>query len=201
MKKKLPMIIGLILTVLFALWYGYRDVSHQSYDNNVNTAQYSEMQILTDGESISQGFTAEEDRIDGFLIKANAQGDHAETLIRLTVQEKETGETVAESDVSGKDVKARKLHRFPIDPIKNCRGKQYSVTITAKNSDAANGISFYNQPADGSSESLVINGEASNSILVMKTVTKRFDVESFIVMLISVWFIWGFLWFLSRLFK
>ena len=35
----------------------------------------------------------------------------------------------------------------------------------------------------------------------MKTVTERFDLETCCVMLFSEWFIWGFLWFLYRLFK
>ena len=113
----------------------------------------------------------------------------------------ETGETKAESEVSGKTVKARKLQSFPLGHVKNTLGRKYTVRLTETGSDETNGIAFYYQPESEESDTFRANGESRDGVMVMKTVTRRFDTESFIVMLISVWFIWGFLWFLSRLFK
>ncbi len=203
MKKKLPFIIGLILTVLFALWYGYRDVTHLTYDNNVNTAAYSDMGILHEGDVLEQSFVSKEDRIDGFLVKTNAYGDHANVILDLSLVDAQTGDIVGSSEVSGADVKARKLQRFGIEPLSGCMGREYSIILTETGSSDVNGVSFYCQPDKGSGHEgvFLVNGSENNGTLVMKTVTRRFDTESFIVMLISVWFIWGFLWFLSRLFK
>ena len=201
MKKKLPLILGLILTVLFSLWYGYRDVTHQTYDNNVNTAQYSDIGMLPEGTVIEQSFIAEEDKLDGILVKTNTHGDHAKMVLNIELIDRETDETVAESSASGKDVKARQLQKFSFDPVTDCRGREYILRLTQTGSDASNGISFYSQPSDEGMSSFRVDGEETDGVLVMKTITRRFDTESFIVMLISVWFIWGFLWFLSRLFK
>ena len=201
MKKKLPVIIGLILTVLFSLWYGYRDVTHQTYDNNVNTAKYSDMGILPDGSVIEQSFKALENELDAVLVKTNTYGDHAEMTLTAELIDCETNETVAQAAVSGKDVKARQLQKFAFDPVEGCIGREYVLRLSETGSDDSNGISFYCQPSEDEETYFTVNGEERNGVLVMKTVTRRFDVESFIVMLISVWFIWGFLWFLSRLFK
>ncbi len=201
MKKKLPVIIGLAAVVLFSFWYAHKDVAHLLYDNNVNTAQYAEIGILYDGDVVTQTFTAEEDEIDAFMIKANTSGDHAKIELSLTVTDNETGEQVSSGEESGANVRARKLHRFAVDPITNCRGKEFTLTLREKNSWDNNGIVFYYQPAETKDSGLKINGQATQGVFVMKTLTRRFDAESFIVMAVSLLTIWGFLWFLGRLFR
>ena len=72
--------------------------------------------------------------------------------------------------------------------------------MSESNTTAADGVSLYYQPTDDAGNLLIRNSSGSGAC-VMKTVTERFDLETFAVMLFSEWFVWGFLWFLYRLFK
>ena len=202
MKKKLPVIIGIICTIAFSVWFGFTDKTHKIYDNNVNTATYASLGAFLPEWSLTQDFLCEEDTINALLIKSDRAGDFENAVVRLTVTDKETGEILSEGTEEGRKIKARQLHKYPIQPISGYRGKMLSVTVTEENSGEGNGIAIYYQPAAaGEDRQFILNNNPVSGSLVLKTVTERFDAETFIIMLVSLWFIWGFLWFLYRLFK
>lgn len=201
MKNKLSFIIGLIAVVAFSVWYSFTDITHKIYDNNVNTATYSDMGVFTDGQSIQQAFTCEEDELSGFLIKSSPAGDYTNAQITVTVTDPNTGEVVSTGTAVGSSVRARKLNRYEIEPITGCKGKEFVLTVTETNSSAGNGVTFFYQPNEASIGGLLVNENPMAGSLVMKTVTTGFNVETFVVILISLLFIWAFLWFLYRLFK
>jgi len=202
MKKKLPFIIGVVLTIAAAVLYGNTNKTHKIYDNNVNTAVYQGIGILTEDNTVTQSFTCQEDRLDGFMIKSDISGNYKSAKVNLTVRDAVSGEVVATGVESGLNIKARKLHYYKIEPITGCYGKKFVLEVSESGSTVSDGILLYFQPGESvEQQELLLNGNSLGGVFVMKTVTERFDVETFLVMVFAEWFIWGFLWFLYRLFK
>lgn len=201
MKKKLPVIIGIILTIIIAILYGNTNKTHRIYNNDVNTAEYQAIGVLMEGEIVTQTFVSQEDVLDGFMIKSDVLGDYANTIVKIRVLDAETGEVVSEGQEMGSSVHARSLHYYRIEPITECRGKAFVIEVREENTSENNGINLFLQPNADTNLGLVVKGNPTGGVFVMKTVTERFDLETCCVMLFSEWFIWGFLWFLYRLFK
>ena len=201
MKKKLPVLIGLVIIILFSVWYGHTDKTHKIYDNNVNTAQYQDLGVLAEGQLISQTFTCEENVLDAFLIKCNPTGDYGNVTVTVTVRDGTSGEVLSTGEEAGSNIQPRKMHKFSILPVTGVKGKSLILEVTETGAAPGNGIDLYFQPNDTSIGELQLDGNALPGVFVMKTVTERFDTETFIIMLVSILFIWGFLWFLYRLFK
>ncbi len=201
MKKKLPVIIGLIVVILFSIWYGFTDKTHKIYDNNVNTAKYNDLGVLTEGQVIRQTFTCEENVLDAFSIKCNPSGDYAGAQLTLTVLDEATGEVLTTGEESGSNIRPRKMHKFKVGQLTGVKGRELTLEVRETNSSPGNGINLYYQPAENTIGSLTLDDNALSGVFVMKTVTERFDTETFVIMLLSILFIWAFLWFLYRLFK
>ncbi len=202
MKKKLPMIIGLIAVIAFSIFYGFTDKAHKIYDNNVNTAVYTDLGQLADGQVLLQAFTSEENVLDGLLIKCNRSGDYANAVVNIEILDSKTNKVLATASDVGSNIAPRKLHLFKFDkPLTDCKGTEFLLRITEDNSTVGNGIDLYYQPHPEMTSGFSSNGSPVAGVLVMKTVTHRFDIETFIIMFVSIMFIWGFMYFLYRLFK
>ena len=124
----------------------------------------------------------------------NLQED-PETEIRIYLQDCENGETVAESVKKAGDIKAGKFNEFSFDTVSSCRGKAYKV-VFEKDS-----IAHYAEKTSEEGTNLKINSEESEGTLILKTVTYRFDIETFCVFLLLVLYICVFFQFLNWLFS
>ena len=202
MKAKIPVILGLIFTIALAIGYGIiNDQTTKYYDNNVNTAVYSDLVLLLPGQEITQEFTSKADRIDSVMLKCNNLGDYENTQITVEIYDRADGSLLTSGTTSGEGIKNRKLNKFSVDTITGCKGKDLLVRVTAEGSTESGGIVFQYEPAD-EYQGLTLNKESQMpGVLIFKTVCETFYVQSFIVMLFSLWLIWGFMWFLVRLFK
>ena len=200
MKKKLPIIIGLIATIAFAIWMGNTKKPHLIYDDNVNTASYLAIGVNTEDQVIEQTFVCEEDVLDGVAVKQTVSGNHGITEVRVDILD-DSGNVAGSVTESGADFRARKIHYFKTERINDAKGRTFTVRITQLNSTPADGVMFYYQANADAQYKMSIADTQIDGVLVMKSITERFDVERFLVMLISVWFIWGFMWYLNRLFS
>ena len=201
MKKRLPIIIGLIIVLVFSIWYGFTDKTYKIYDNNVNTAQYSGIGIIQEGGSVSQSFVCESDILDGFYIKCDPTGDCANTVVNLQVIDTSTGEVISTGSDVGANVRERQLHKFSVEPVSGYKGKTLTLVLTEEGSTESSGVIVYYQPGGDSIGNFSVNGNPTGGVLVMKSYVEHFDIETFIIVFISIMFIWGFMWFLYRLFK
>lgn len=201
MKKRLPIIIGLIIILIFSIWYGFTDKTHKIYDNNVNTAQYSGIGIIQEGGSVAQSFVCEENTLDGFYIKCDPMGDCADTVVELQVIDTATGKVISTGSDVGANVRERQLHKFSVEPITGYKGKTLTLVLTEEGSTDSSGVIIYYQPGGESIGNFSVNGNTTGGVLVMKTFNEGFDVETFVIVFLSIMFIWVFMWFLYRLFK
>jgi len=201
MKKKIPVILGVIGTVLLAWFLANTYKAHRLYDNNVNTANYTALPVLTEGQFLSQTFTAKEDTIDAIGLKANLNGNYSAAQVTVTLKDTSTGEVLAQMTESAADIRPRKVHDFFLGPVADCKDRTLTLEVTQTGSTPSDGAVFYFQGGAGDKERLLVSGTEYDAVLVMRTQTYRFDVERFISVLLAVWFIWIFMWALYRLFS
>ena len=202
MKKKLPVIIALVLTVLAAVLYGNTTKANRIYDNNVNSISYSDLGVLENGQVITQEFTSAEDVINGLKIKSSVCGNYTGVIVHIELSDADTGELLASMDEQGSNIKARQIHYYKFaDALTGMKDRQLIVSITEEGSVSGSGINMYYAPDEEAQYKINVNGAEINGVLPLATATDRFDVETFIIFLLSLWFIWGFMWFLYKLFQ
>ena len=191
--KKIKKMAAVIILILIAFIYGHIHKTHAIYDRTVENDQY----IMLDGSQsqITQEFICEEDSLDGIQVKCQNLQEDPETEIRIYLQDCENGETVAESVKKAGDIKAGKFNEFSFDTVSSCRGKAYKV-VFEKDS-----IALYAEKTSEEGTNLKINSEESEATLILKTVTYRFDIETFCVFLLLVLYICVFFQFLNWLFS
>lgn len=191
--KKIKKMAAVIILILIAFIYGHIHKTHAIYDRTVENDQY----IMLDGSQsqITQEFICEEDSLDGIQVKCQNLQEDPEAEIRIYLQDCENGETVAESVKKAGDIKAGKFNEFSFDTVSSCRGKAYKV-VFEKDS-----IALYAEKTSEEGTNLKINSEESEGTLILKTVTYRFDIETFCVFLLLVLYICVFFQFLNWLFS
>ena len=191
--RKVERLATVIVLILLAFVYGHVHKTHAIYDRMIENDQYVMMDVSQD--QISQEFVCEEETLDGIQVKCqNLQGD-PEAEIRIYLQDCENGETVAESVKKVGDIKTGKFNEFSFDTVTRCRGKAYKV-VFEKDS-----IALYTEKTSEEGTNLKINSEESEGTLILKTVTYRFDIETFCVFLLLVLYICVFFQFLNWLFS
>ena len=191
--RKVEKLAAVIVLILLAFVYGHVHKTHAIYDRMIENDQYVMMDVSQD--QISQEFVCEEETLDGIQVKRQNLQEDPETEIRIYLQDCENGETVAESVKKAGDIKAGKFNEFSFDTVSSCRGKAYKV-VFEKDS-----IALYTEKTSEKGTNLKINSEESEGTLILKTVTYRFDIETFYVFLLLVLYICVFFQFLNWLFS
>lgn len=204
MKSRIKTIIYTVLMCAIVLigsyMYAHIDKTQVLYDEEVDTTEYIATGNL-EGEFLEQVFVCKEDSLDGVSVKCQLFGDVSEVKIEYQLLE-DSGKLVARSEIAAIEIKNNQLSKFLFeDKVTGCREKQYILRINQKNTTEENGVGFcYENNAKDDTE-LTIGGEEKEGTLIAKTITKRFDVETFVVVVSFIVFIWGFFKVLYKLFK
>ena len=186
---------------MFSFLYAHIAKTHILYDNRVDTSKYMGTGVLSG--KIEQKFVSEEDYLDGITIKCSIQGTPADSTVKISLKDDETGKIVAKSELKLKDIKNSKFNVFKFDRISECKGKTYTLYVENPDGDVEKtlGVGFSYEPKTEKGTELLINGNNVDGTLIAKTVTNRFDMETFCVVLLFVLYIVFFVKFLYRLFK
>lgn len=202
MKKYIKTGIGILIVVILAFLYAHIDKNSYLYDRNADTSTFLNTGILLDGEKISQEFISEEDILDGMNIKCAVQGENAGVEVHYTLQDVETKKEIASGTMKAGEIKNNKFNLFKVKQMNGTEGKRYLFEITETGADAANGVSFYVVPEKAdTAQQLSIKNNETQGALAVRTVSHRFDVETFVVLLGFVLFIVIFMKLLYKLFK
>lgn len=201
MKKKVYSIIIGILIVLAVFLYAHIGKTHNIYDKEVETGEYRTTTLYTNNDSLSQEFQCPEESLDGIRVRCNLTGDTNAVEVIYSLTDLSTNEEVASGTVGGDEFENNKFYQFSFDTVTGCKDKQYLFTIEILNQDAGNCINFSYQDGKEPGTSMSINEEDVNGTLIMRTVTDKFDMETFVVLLIFVIYVIAFMKFLNRLFK
>lgn len=191
--KKIKKMAAVIILILIAFIYGHIHKTHAIYDRTVENDQY----IMLDGSQsqITQKFICEEDSLDGIQVKCQNLQEDPEAEIRVYLQDCENGGIVAKSVKKAGEIKTGKFNEFSFDTVSRCRGKAYKVVFEK------DFLALYAEKTSEEGTNLKINSEESEGTLILKTVTYRFDIETFCVFLLLVLYICVFFQFLNWLFS
>ena len=191
--KKIKKMAAVIILILIAFIYGHIHMTHAIYDRTVENDQY----IMLDGSQsqITQEFICEEDSLDGIQVKCQNLQEDPEAEIRVYLQDCENGGIVAKSVKKAGEIKTGKFNEFSFDTVSRCRGKAYKVVFEK------DFLALYAEKTSEEGTNLKINSEESEGTLILKTVTYRFDIETFCVFMLLVSYICVFFQFLNWLFS
>ena len=187
--KKIKKMAAVIILILIAFIYGHIHKTHAIYDRTVENDQY----IMLDGSQsqITQEFICEEDSLDGIQVKCQNLQEDPEAEIRVYLQDCENGGIVAKSVKKAGEIKTGKFNEFSFDTVSRCRGKAYKVVFEK------DFLALYAEKTSEEGTNLKINSEESEGTLILKTVTYRFDIETFCVFMLLVSYICVFFQFLN----
>ena len=191
--RKVEKLATVIVLILLAFVYGHIHKTHAIYDRTVENDQY----IMLDGSQsqITQEFICEEDSLDGIQVKCQNLQEDPEAEIRVYLQDCENGGIVAKSVKKAGEIKTGKFNEFSFDTVSRCRGKAYKVVFEK------DFLALYAEKTSEEGTNLKINSEESEGTLILKTVTYRFDIETFCVFMLLVSYICVFFQFLNWLFS
>ena len=195
--KKIKKMAAVIILILIAFIYGHIHKTHAIYDRTVENDQY----IMLDGSQsqITQEFIHSSIRhfhsLDGIQVKCQNLQEDPEAEIRVYLQDCENGGIVAKSVKKAGEIKTGKFNEFSFDTVSRCRGKAYKVVFEK------DFLALYAEKTSEEGTNLKINSEESEGTLILKTVTYRFDIETFCVFMLLVSYICVFFQFLNWLFS
>lgn len=199
MKKKLSYIILAVVLIAFAGVYAIVDKNNSIYDRTVDTNAYVALG-LEDGESVSQTFTPKEEKLDALSIKMSYSGDQAGKSVSYVLKD-EKGQEVQAGEFTLEKLKAGKFFQVEFDTMSGCKGKTYTLDLTVEQCEKNAQVTVYAVPGASEDAPLTVKGEAGEGVMVLRTVTHRFDVETFVVTLVFILYVIVFLRWLAKVFK
>lgn len=199
MKKKLGWIILAVVLIAFTGVYAIVDKNNEIYDRAVDTSKYVALG-LEQGETVSQSFTSKEDKLDGINIKMSVSGQANEKKISYVLKD-DTGKTVASGDASLEKIKAGKFFSLKFDELTGCKGKRYTFELTVEQCEKDTQVIVYAVPGVSKDSLFVVKGEKADGVMVLRTITHRFDIETFVVTAIFILYVILFIRWLGKVFK
>ena len=198
--KRIKKLILIAVVLAFAFLYAHVEKKTYFYDKAIETNDYVSTGILVE-QKITQTFVSKEDCLDGIEAKCTITGAVENVTIHYALTDLETNQVVAEGSVAGSDVKNSKFTKFEFPKLTGCKDKEYSVSFWETGADEGNGITFCLIPEAQTDMELSVKGNETQGVLVARTLTNRFDIETFVVVLIFVAYITLFMKLLYKLFK
>lgn len=184
MKRKLGSIVFVIILLGASFWYAHIDKNTYLYDKSLDTSEFVQTGVLEPGDKLTQTFVSGEDTLEGINLKMSVSGDVSAVELKCSLINRETGEAVS-GIIAGEEIKNSRFNRIDFSRIEGAEGKQFDLVLEETGSDSLNGISLYTGGED----------------LIVRTVSHRFDMETFAVLLGFEVFIGAFLYALYKLFE
>lgn len=190
----------IVLVVVLAYFYAHIDKNSYIYDRTSDTGTFYGTGILQDDENLQQSFVAMEDRLDGIYIKVAVSGNVENVILKYELIDTNEN-TVASGKVVATKLKNNKFNKLKFPQVVETKGKQYTLVLSEENADEQNGIGFYIEPGKKETQKLLVKGNETDGILVTRTFSHQFDVETFVVVLGMIAFIVVFMKVLYKYFK
>ena len=200
MKKIIRIIIEGICIISLVFVYAHIAKTHNIYDSDIDPSQYGSV-VEKDAVWVEQYFTTQEDTLDGIRVKGVENGDISKVNIDYILKEANTGEKVASGKVNAKKALKSRFYELPFKKIKNCKNKQYVIALKETATDNESAVYFSFEKQIEPETKFVVHNDNIDGTLIMKTITNRFDIETFFVVMIFVLYIIFFLKILYRLFE
>lgn len=199
MKKKLSWIILGVVLITFTGIYSVVDKNNGIYDREIDTSEYASIGLEKD-ESLKQEFVANEDKLDGISIKMSVSGEAEDKSISYTLKD-EDNNIVASGETSLEKMKSGKFFKLKFDRIVGCKGHKYIFELTVEQCDNDNQVIVYVVPGADNEAVFSVKGEKTDGVMVLRTISHRFDIETFVVTAVFMLYVILFIRWLSKIFK
>lgn len=198
--KKVKGIIGVVILLVFAFVYAHIAKMNMIYDKTVENSEYQSTGWGKDNV-IEQSFISSEKTLDGINLKCQTTGDVSKVSLCYTLEDVANEKVVATGKISASELESTKFNKIIFDTVENSKNKEFLLTVWNEGATDTDNISFYYQPQTENGTELMINEEKTEGTLILKTITNRFDFETFCVFLILIGFMYFFMKVLYKLFK
>lgn len=202
MKKYIKYIMIAALLIAAAVVYASGSHDERVYNSDYDR-KYHECRntgILSEG-TIKQKFTASKDSINGLAMKTTLHGDVSEVMLEYEIIEDENEKSIVKGEIPAEKLENDKFYRERFAAVKLNKGESYTIILKEKNATADSGIGFYFTPAEKPEDIFCINENETAGTLVIRTIVKEFQMETFVVLLLFILYIVVFLKILYKLFK
>jgi len=200
MKRQFKVMTGILIIVLISYLYAHINRVHDIYKRDVDISAAANNTTLIN-DIIQQEFVSGEATLDGVRIKPNVRGGLEGISFAFTLDHLATGERVAEGSISAEHLSGSQFLEFYFDTVENAAGQKYLFTTYIENERDQELMGFLYDSTTAEYTSLIINGEERNGTLILRTVTSRFDLETFVVTIAFFAYIVLFMKYLYKLFK
>ena len=133
-------------------------------------------------------------------IKMSGSGDVKNASVAFVLTD-ENGQKVVEGSQTLDQYKPGKFFSLKFDPITGCREKEYTFALTVERCGEDTEVLVYSVPEERSDTGLMVRGEAEEETLALRTITHRFDLETFLVTLVFLMYVVLFMRWLVKIFK
>jgi len=175
MKSKIKVIvIGLIILCLAGV-YAIIDKAVSIYDTSCDTSAFQSI-TLEQGKKLEQSFVCKENHMDGISLK------------------------VAQGKTDLKKVRNGKFFKIKFDRIDTTKDKKYMLEMSVQECPTGSIRVFYT-PGSNENATLIYAGQTIEGVGVIRSLTHRFDLETFIVTLCFAAYIILFMRWLYKLFE
>ncbi len=200
MKSKIKATIGSIIFILAAFLYAHISKTTAIYDKEVDTSEYGNTGALIETE-VCQEFVCQENSLDAIRIKCTLNGNPQNTFLLYTLEDLDENKVVAEGRVDAGDAKITRMFEFRFDTVENTAGKHYRFNVWPEGASENGALGFAFERKVEENTNMLLNDEDIEGTLILKMVTDRFDLETFVVVLIFGVYIVFFFNFLYKLFR
>lgn len=199
MKKAVKYGIGICVLLLFITLYSFIDKKNAIYDVEIPTEEFVLCDELSEGMRYSQEFISRENSLDAISIKCIVNDPTSEECVNYALYT-EAGEKIREGLIDIRELESAKFNKFQFEKVTESKGKQYTFEVSS-GAKEAEGISVYKTNVSNQGTDLKQNDNKVEGTLVLRTVTHRFDWETFIVVLCFVVYIVVFIRMLYKFFR
>ena len=201
MKSKIKILVIGIVIIFAAVVYSFVDKTVSIYDVQCDTSDFQAV-TLEKGIIFSQTFQCTEEYLDGISMKITADNVPDNSLVKIHYNLTEVGaeKESVQGEVSLEELKSGSFFKLRFERISGCEGKEYVLQISLEECPVGNVHLFYT-PGVETNTKLAYDSEAIDGTQVMRTLTHRFDVETFIVTLVFDAYITLFMRWLYKLFQ
>ena len=181
MKSKIKGIIIVLVIIIATRYYSVIDKNQPIYNLGYDTSEYS-----IDGMS--------------FKMNENAGSFRDSILIGYELWDVSEDKCLIKGDTDIKKLKSGRFFNIKFDRISGCKDKEYLFRIIVKACEGQSGVNvYYTQGVEDATE-LTYDDNGVDGTWVVRTITHRFDLETFIVTFCFILYIILFMKALYRLF-
>lgn len=200
MKQKIKTIAWAIIIVVIAFAYAHIAKAHNVYNLDIDPSEYKATGILTE-TGVVQEFVSQEEYLDAVRVKTTIFTNCEKVKLNYSIVDVESQKVLAEGRKGCKKVKNSKFFELDFKRINNCKNKKLELKINSQGQTIDTGVGFSYEQTNENGTKLTVNGQDIEGTLVVKTITHRFDAETFVMFIAFVLYIIVFLKILYKLFK